>query len=217
MNKLRVGLTGSIGSGKTTVAKMLAAHGAAVVDVDLAGRWVLEHDEKVRQEIRKAFGAGVFLDDGTIDRPKLGALVFADLQKLETLNRIVHPPMLEKVLKEIKTFENDDRHPYIIVDAALIFELNLDKMLDLVVTVSAPLEVSLQRTHLRDRLSVHQIKQRIQSQIPIDEKIKRSDFVIENDGSLQDLAQKVAKLHIWLLMKSKQKALHDRFANKTGP
>jgi len=214
--KLLAGLTGGIGCGKTSVARMLAKYGAPIVDVDIAGRWVLEHDERAKNLIRETFGHGVFTNDGEIDRRKLGEIVFASEENLKKLNRIVHPPMLEKVRKEIKTLiENDVDHPYIVVDAALIYELGLHEMLDVVIAVSAPPEVSLQRTHLRDSLSAEQIKQRIKAQLPLETKVQRADYVIDNSGTFKDLQHQVEKLHHWLLEKAKEKSLHEKFKKQT--
>ena len=202
MKKLRVGITGPIGSGKTAVAGKLADFGAPVVDVDEAGRWAVEKKTEVRAQIAKEFGTSVFLNPDEIDRKKLGLLVFADEKKLQKLNSIVHPHMLQRVRDLLKLYEKESKFPYIIVDAALVFELDLDRELDVVVTVSAPEEFCKKRTFLRDRLSEAEFHKRLESQLPLSEKISRSHYVLNNDSSLKELERKIIELHNWLLQRA---------------
>ncbi|NOY59664.1 MAG: dephospho-CoA kinase [Calditrichaeota bacterium] len=195
---LIVGLTGIPGSGKSEVARMLAQRGAIIVDVDLAGRWAVEENESVREQIRRTFGDAVFIGD-ELDRRKLGALIFADKNMRDELNRIVHPAMLQRVDDLINESSKTANAPYIVVDAALIFELGLDKKVDVTVTVSSPIETCIKRAMQRDGLDREEVMQRIKSQLPQEEKVKRADYVLRNDGDRVNLEKEVGKLHDWLL------------------
>lgn len=195
---LIVGLTGIPGSGKSKVSGMLAQHGAIIVDVDLAGRWVVEENKNVLEQIRQTFGDAVFIGD-ELDRRKLGALIFADQNMRDKLNRIVHPVMLQRVDDLINESLKTGHAPYIVVDAALIFELGLDKKVDVTVTVSSPIEICIKRAMQRDGLGREQVMQRIKSQLPQEEKIRRADYVLRNDGDRGNLEKEVKKLHNRLL------------------
>lgn len=194
---LVVGLTGIPGSGKSLVSEMLGTRGAVIVDVDLAGKWAVEENENVRKQIRRTFGDGVFIGD-ELDRRKLGSLIFADKSLREKLNRIVHPVMLQRVDDLINNAIQAEKAPYIIVDAALIFELGLDKKVDVTVTVTSPIETCLRRMMQRDGIDREKAMQRIKSQLPQEEKIKRADYVLQNDGSREHLNDEVEKLILWL-------------------
>jgi dephospho-CoA kinase len=193
-----VGLTGCPGSGKSLVASMLGKHGARIVDVDEAGRWAVDNHADVHRRLSAAFGADIFAEDGNLDRRKLGALVFADPEKLARLNEIVHPVMLDRVRRLIREAQEPDV-PYIVLDAALIFELSLDRLADLTVTVDAPFEVCAQRIRMRNALTTAEIKARFRAQLPREIKRKRADYVILNRGGLDQLQRKVEKLHAWLV------------------
>jgi len=200
MRKLVVGLTGGVGCGKSTVAGMLQQLGAKIIDVDQAGRWAVEENAGVREQIRAAFGDEVFLLSDQIDRRKLGGIIFSDAMEREKLNRIVHPVMLQRVRKLIGELQkSQDSFTSIIVDAALIFELGLDQEMDRTVTVSAPLDVCIERVHLRTGLAKTEILQRMAAQLPLEEKIRRADYVLRNDGDLRSLQEKVNDLHNWLM------------------
>ena len=200
MRKLVVGLTGGVGCGKTTVAEMLQQLGAQVIDVDQAGRWAVEQNVGVREQIRTTFGDKVFISSDQIDRRQLGTIIFADPIQREKLNRIVHPVMLQRVRQLIREqLKINASGLYVIVDAALIFELGLDKEVDRTITVSAPLEICRQRIRRRNGLSAAEILQRMAAQLPIEEKIRRADYVLCNDGDLEILQGKVSELHNWLI------------------
>jgi dephospho-CoA kinase len=206
MKKLLIGLTGIIGCGKTTVSRMLEEFGVPVIYVDRAGRWAIEENDSVRSRIRERFGQEVFISDKLLDRGKMASIVFSDKKALSVFNAIVHPVMIKHVEEQIQQLLNS-RHsvPYLVVDAALIFELALDEMLDYVVTVSAPLEDCIKRTHLRDRLSRRDILARMRSQLSAAEKEQKADYVLVNDRTLTDLQEKVNSLHQWLLERAAQR------------
>ena len=203
MKKLRIGITGCIGSGKSLVTQMLKVYGAAVVDMDKAGRWAVEQDKQVRHNLRQTFGDEYFDSNGALQRTKMASLVFSDQTALQKLNAIVHPVMLQHVRQLITTAEQQfPSAPYIIVDAALIFELHFEYNLDRIVAVSAPLQTCMQRLQQKSGLSRMEFLQRYNAQLPMEEKLRRADYVIENNGSLDSLRQKTLKLHQWLLLQS---------------
>lgn len=184
---------------------MLAQRGAIIVDVDLAGRWAVEKNESVREQIRRTFGDAVFIGD-ELDRRKLGALIFADKNMRDKLNRIVHPVMLQRVDDLVSEAIKAGKAPYIIVDAALVFELGLDKKVDVTVTVRSPIETCIKRVMQRDGLGREEVMQRIKSQLPQEEKVKRADYILPNDGGRGQLEEEVEKLLSWL-----QKRLNQDF------
>ena len=187
-----IGLTGLPGSGKTTVANILESFGTAIIDVDAAGRWVLENDETVKAELKQTFGHSVFTEN-EIDRKKLGQHVFANSEELKKLNRIVHPAMLERVTEQLQSVKSNTA--YVIVDAAILYELNLDEAMDAVVVVYAQESICIERTVERLKISAKQARQRIQAQKPLDQKLELADYIIENNGSLESLRAKVFALH----------------------
>ena len=191
---LKIGLTGILGSGKSTVAAIFESLNVPVIDVDLAGHWVLQHNETAKQKLVEAFGKDI-LENGQINRKRVGKIVFANEAHLKRLNEIVHPLMLERVDQLVNELEGEGNSKYLIINAALIFELGVDKQMDYNITVSAPVEACIQRTQARDGLPREQILKRMAAQLSQEEKIARSDFVITNDQDLNSLEQQVKTLH----------------------
>ncbi len=201
MTKLVVGVTGSPGCGKSTVSGIFEKLGAFVIDVDDAGRWVVDHIPVIRRNIRREFGDGVYRFSGELDRRKLGLIVFADKNELLKLNRIVHPFMINRVRQLVLRAQSEKYIlPYLILDAALIFELHLHSELDYIVTVSAPYPVRIERLCQRHGITREQAVHITESQLSQEEKLQRADFVIENTDTMKILEEKVNKLH-YLFMK----------------
>ena len=191
--------TASPGSGKSSVADRLHAYGAPVIDVDQAGRWAVEHNPHVRQEIRRAFGDHYFHQD-SLDREKMAGTIFSDEQQRTRFHHIVHPVMLERVRDLMQqALSSAIDFPYIVVDAALVFELSLHQRVDCVITVYAPIELCITRVQQRSQLTRSEIIARMQAQLPQEEKIRRADYTIDNSGPMADLAEQVHRCHQWLL------------------
>lgn len=203
MSKLVVGLTGILGCGKSTAAVLLAERGACVVDMDAAGRWVVDHETRVAEHIRQAFGAGIFDHHQQLIRKKLGDIVFADAQARARLNSIVHPAMLHRVRTLLDKEKKRPSCLYLVVDAALIFELGFERECDVTVTIAAPIEQCLQRA-LDKKLSRQQAMDRIKAQLSQEEKIARADYVIYNDSSMEAFRQRVDELHVKLMNQTKK-------------
>ncbi len=202
-----MGLTGGFAAGKSTVSRMLQDQfGIPVIDVDQAGRRAVEESPAVLAALRDGFGDAYFTDAVTLNRKKLGELVFHDEQAMATLNRIVHPAMLTIVLAEMKqAAERTPQAPYVVVDAALLFELDLHKKMDVVVTVWAPLSVCQRRAGRRDGLTQAEVAARYQAQWPMAQKIAGADYTLDNSGPRADLQSAVRQLHHQLLERARQK------------
>ncbi len=190
---LLVGLTGGIGCGKTEVARMFKELGAKIIDADAIGKKVVEKNAGVRIAIKNIFGSQFMNSDGKLKRKELGSFVFADEKQKKKLNDIVHPHLLIRIKKEVASAKRENRE-IIVVDAALIYEAGLEKIFDLVIAVYAELKQRIARIQKRDNLPDQEILNRIQSQMPLDEKVKRADRVVTNDGTLAELRSQVETL-----------------------
>jgi dephospho-CoA kinase len=187
------GLTGNIGAGKSTVARLLTKRGVPVIDADRLARDVVEPGQPALAEIAVRFGAGVLRADGSLDRKALGALVFADAGERAALNAIVHPRIAQASAAQIAAFAEAGERTAV-YEAALIVENGLDRGLAGLIVVTAPEELQLARLRLRDGLSEAEARARLAAQLPASEKVKRATFVIENRGTTSDLEAQVAKL-----------------------
>lgn len=190
-----VGLTGGVASGKSLVAAELKRLGARIIDADVISREIVEPGQPAYREIASVFGKGVIRLDGTIDRKALGSLVFSDPEKRKILDKITHPRIIEKIGLEIKALRARGGDPLIVVDAALLIEVGLHKEMSKVIVVYADEEKRIQRTINRDRLSEKEARERIDAQMPLPEKLKYADFVIENNGSVEATLKSVKELY----------------------
>lgn len=177
----RIGLTGSIGSGKSTVARMLSQRGIPVLDADQVAREV-SRDPRTLAEVSQAFGPEYVTPEG-LNRPKVAELVFQNPQARETLNSIIHPRVRARMLE----LEQNLNSPVVVQDIPLLFEGGLDQTMDATIVVDAPLEQRIDRVMVRDGLTREQILARDQTQMPASEKRKRATFVIQNEASLEML------------------------------
>lgn len=185
-----VGLTGGIATGKSTVASMLRELGAEIVDADELAREVVKPQQEAWKEIVEAFGAGILRKDKTIDREKLGQLVFADTTARKRLESITHPRIRALADERIQglTAEGADA---IVYDAPLLFENQIHLWIRPVILVAADPQTQKQRLRERDRLSEREIQQRLEAQMPMEKKRKLADLVIENNGDLEELKRQV--------------------------
>ncbi|HEY5678090.1 MAG TPA: dephospho-CoA kinase, partial [Myxococcales bacterium] len=186
------GLTGNIGSGKSTVGRMLAAAGIPVVDADQVAREVVEKGRPALREIASRF-PGVLLPDGSLDRKALAQRVFADKEEREALNHIIHPRIAEEVSARLAALAGAG-HPVAVYEAALIVENGLDAGLDGLVVVVAEPEAQVARLRLRDGMTESEARARIAAQLPSAEKVRHATFAIENSGTEAELAAQVDRL-----------------------
>ncbi len=197
---LLVGLTGNIGSGKTTVGRLFNGLGVPVYNADERGRYFLTTPE-VKQQVLKLFGDVIEGNAGDIDRKKLAGIVFADENKLEQLNSIIHP----LVRKEFRQWANEQsRQPYVVQEAAILVETGFNKELDRLILVTAPEKLRIQRVCERDGVTEEEVKQRARHQMAEKDKLAYAHFIINNDET-QELESQVKVIHNQLLRISRSK------------
>ena len=188
-----IGLTGGIASGKSTAAQYLQELGFPVVDADQIAREVLAKGGSGLKAVVKQFGRELLDSNGELDRRALGRIVFAQPEKLRELEAIVHPFVREKMREEKTRFEQA-QFPAAFYDVPLLFEKGLQDDFDFVVVVTSPEPLQTQRLKSRNSLGDQEIADRLSRQIPLAEKEKRADFVIQNTGTLADLKRQVLEM-----------------------
>lgn len=191
---LRVGLTGSIAVGKSHVCEVFRELGCQVLDADQTAREVVKPGTKGLSRIVEAFGNGVLQASGELDRKKLGAMVFADKDKLERLNAIVHPLVIEAQDEWIRNVEARDPNGIAIIDAALMIESGGYKRFDKLVVVWCEPEIQLQRLMKRDVLSREDAEARIRAQMPQEEKKRLADHLIDTSAGFDETREQVKKV-----------------------
>ncbi|HYZ55828.1 MAG TPA: dephospho-CoA kinase [Streptosporangiaceae bacterium] len=203
---LRVGLTGGIGSGKSEVSRRLAAHGAALVDADVAAREVVEPGTPGLGEIVAAFGPAVLRPDGSLDRERLGQIVFADSGLRAKLNAIVHPLVHERMRqKEQEGIRSAGSCAVVVHDVPLLAENGLAAGFDVVVVVDAPETVQIERLVASRGMSPEHARERMAAQASREERLAVADIVIDNSGSLDDLDRRVSE--VWDQLRERSAAL----------
>lgn len=187
---LKVGITGGIGSGKSYVARIFKALGVPFYDADTEAKKLMNTDGQIRSALIKQFGEAVYLEDGQLNRAYLSSVVFTDEKRLQALNAIVHPV----VIQHGTDWAEAQSYPYSLKEAALLFESGSYKSLDYIILVTAPLEMRIKRVVKRDAVSREQVLDRINKQMPDEKKSEIADFVIVNDENVPLLPQ-VLTLH----------------------
>lgn len=195
------GVTGGIGCGKTSVCKFLKEKGVPIIEADLLAKELTNQLPAIRQALKNEFGEEVYTKEGHLNKNKLSKLVFSDATARKRVNQIIHPHVLRWIEEEVQRLYTEENQNLIGVEAALIYESRMNKMLDAVVVVSAPLEKRIRWIEKRNNLTKEEILKRIDSQMSLSEKIQLADYVITNDGSLKDLAKQVDTLYHWLCQK----------------
>ncbi|MEH6942412.1 dephospho-CoA kinase [Bacillus sp. JJ722] len=192
-----IGVTGGIASGKSTVSKMIADLGFTVVDADLAARKVVELGEAAYLPLEEAFGKEIFKEDSTLNREKLGSIIFHNEDKRLLLNSIMHPA-IRKYMDEQKEAAFENGEEVVFMDIPLLFEGKLTKTVDQSLLVFVDADVQLQRLMERNGLSKGEAMARIQSQMPLSEKKSLADAVIDNNGTIEETKkQLLAVLDKW--------------------
>jgi dephospho-CoA kinase len=186
---LRIGLTGGIGSGKSTVARIFEVLGIPVYNADAASKKLMQENKELVAKIKNAFGEQAY-KNGILDRKYLSRTVFVNIEKLNLLNSLVHPA----TIKDAAEWMSKQSSPYSIKEAALIFESGSEKYLDYVIGVQAPLSLRLQRTIDRDHITDEQVKARMNHQMDEDQKMRLCNYVIVNDEQ-ELLIPQVLELH----------------------
>ncbi len=186
-----IGLTGGIASGKSTVAKLLEEKGAYLLDADQLAREAVEPGRPAWQKIVDWLGESVLLPDRNLDRARLAEIVFNDRSKLEQLNRIVHPFVGSRFLELAEEIKAKDPGAVVVYDIPLLIEAGMQKMVDLVLLVYVPRETQVLRLQQRDGIERSAAESRLKAQMPLEEKKKQADVIIDNRGSLAETARQV--------------------------
>ena len=186
-----IGLTGGIGTGKSTVSKYLEEKGCLILDADAISRKMTEKGMPALAEIAKAFGQNLILEDGNLDRASLGNIVFNNKEKLDTLQSIITEKVVEYINLEIKRLKSNNYRGIVVVDAPLLFECNMQGIGDENWLVSVDLDIRISRVMARDGLTKEQILSRINNQMSQEDKEKLSHVILDNSGSLEELYEQI--------------------------
>ena len=191
---LVVGLTGGIATGKSTAARMLEERGAAVLDADVLVRELQVPGTEVHRAILAAFGPEFLAPDGTLDREKLGARVFADPAARRALEAIVHPAVTAEIARRVEALRRGGRTRLCVLEAALLVEGGPRGIVDRVVVITAPEAEQVARLRVKAGLTEEEASRRVRAQLPSAVKARHADYILVNDGDLASLARQVAEL-----------------------
>ena len=203
---LVAGLSGGIGCGKSEVRRILADADFAVIDADTIARKLSESNKGIIAAIKENFGQEIYDEQGHLRRKDLAKIVFNDPKSLEKLNSIIHTRVMNTVERQLE-INQDAGEELTVVEAALHYEMKWDHAMDVMVVVTAPLQKRIKWVVQRDGITEEDVMQRIKAQIPIDEKVRRADFVIENDTDLGQLKESVDKFIGWYKTKKNNSSM----------
>jgi len=185
-----IGLTGGIASGKSLVSQTLKVLGMTVIDADQVGHEILAKDDAVKQEVIQAFGTEVLTEGGAVDRVKLGGIIFQDPERRKALERIMHPPIGEELWRRARESRDD-----VVLEIPLLIETGVHERVDLVVVVYATRERQLQRLMGRDGIAREEASRRIDTQLPLEEKVAYAHYIINNTGSAEETEDQVTRFY----------------------
>jgi dephospho-CoA kinase len=188
---MNIGLTGGIATGKSTVSRLLTERGAALVDLDRIAREVVEPGQAPLRQIVQRFGQAVLNEDGTLNRSKLGAIVFSNEAERKALEAITHPAIRASMREQMEALQRERPDRLVVVDVPLLYESGLQPFFERVMVVYAPRAVQLERLMKRNALSEEEAMQRINAQMDIEEKRRLADIVIDNGSSLEHTVEQV--------------------------
>lgn len=192
---LKVGLTGGLACGKTFVGEALAALGCHLIQADELGHQVLLPSGEAYADVVREFGPGILSDNGTIDRKRLAAEVFGKPERLETLNRLVHPHVFRREQTLIDQFAQSDPHGIVVVEAAILIETGAYKNYDRLILVECEEEQQIERSLKRDHTDRAEVLARLRRQMPLAEKRKFVHYVIDTSGSKEDTLRRVREVY----------------------
>lgn len=183
-----IGLTGGIATGKSTVSNLFNTKGIPVIDADQIAKQIVEPGKEAYHQIINTFGPSVIQEDGQLNRRKLANIVFSNEKKRQLLNNIVHPQVKNVMLNKRDRLIKEN-HPLVVLDIPLLFESQLEDLVDQIVVVYSHPETQLARLMKRNKLTKEEAADRIQSQLPITQKAEKADVVLDNNGSIDELEQ----------------------------
>ncbi|MBS4027732.1 MAG: dephospho-CoA kinase [Ignavibacteriales bacterium] len=186
-----IGVTGGIGSGKSLVCRAFHEKGIAVIDADSLAKELMNTNLSLRKQLQEKFGNDVFAIDSTLNKTYLAEKVFANEQQLALLNSLVHPVVRKELEDKIFFYENENKHSFIIIEAALIFEAHINELMDYILVVDAEEELRIQRVMKRDSTTREKVIERMKRQMPAKEKREYADFVLESNGTKEELKERV--------------------------
>lgn len=188
-----IGLCGGSGSGKGVVAELFASHGIPSVDADAVYRDLIYAGSPLLNRIKDAFGESVLLRDGSLDRKTLSSIVFSNKEKLMLLNKITHSAIIQEAEIRFSQYKKLG-YPAIIFDAPQLFESGFNKKCDIIIAVTAPIDLRIERLIKRDNKSKASILERLAAQLPDEFLISNSDYILENKGDIKSLSDEIDKL-----------------------
>ena len=200
-----VGITGTIGSGKSEVAKVFSEEGAVVIDADVVAKNLLNRDEAGYRAVTETFGEEILDGRGDIDKKKLAGIVFSDPEKVKVVNALIHPLVHQWIIRRIQETEARNHDAVVVIDAPLLIEAGFDKMVDhLIVVAPGDPEAAVARAAKRLGITSEEARRRFSYQIPLEEKVKKADTIIVNDGTLQALREKAKEVYKRMIKKEEE-------------
>ena len=199
-----IGVTGGMGCGQTLFTKFLKEEGAKTISADQVAHQIVDENPELKKELRKAFGRNIYTRSGKLKRKLLAKIVFKDENKIRLLNRIIQPVMVGKIIDKIEQARESRQYQLIFVDAALIFEANLEKMFDSIIVVTSKMSDRIERIKKRDGITNKEIMDRIRKQIPIEDKVKWADFVIKNEDGIGNLKNNARTMYKKLIENNRE-------------
>ena len=195
-----VGITGSLGTGKTTAAKVFKALGALVLDADSMAHEALKKNTTSYKQVVKVFGRSILDGDGRINRAKLAGLAFHNKRNLRKLCDITHPIVVKKIKRSVSAISNSGNVPAVVIDAPLLIEAGLHEITDYLIVVKTSRRTQVKRAMKKTRLSSNEVMKRIRNQISLSKKVRMADYIIDNEGSKNSMKKTIKK--IWEGIKS---------------
>jgi dephospho-CoA kinase len=186
-NPLIIGVTGGMGSGQSSACRVFEELGAHVINADIEAKNVIKRNRALQSDLKKVFGADIFDQNRRLNTKRLAAIAFKDELSTRKLNQLVHPRMVEVLVEKMEKARFSGKYPIIIIDAALIFEISIERNFDYIVVVNAPINHRQKRVYQRDKTPRKDFNARVDKQIDLGDKVKWADFVIENKTTLDDL------------------------------
>ncbi len=203
---LRIGLTGGIGSGKTTISNLFAELGISIIDADVIAHEIIQPDRQAHTEILDLFGSNILLENREIDRKKLRQLVFNDQKKLDQLEKITHPRIISYMCEQVAQTTS----PYCILSIPLLLEKGLENDVDRVLIVDIPADIQNKRVANRDNISQKEVENIMKHQITREKRLLSADDIIQNEGNISELQSQVQNLHLkYLALSSLRESINE--------